>query len=88
MSYEYSLPGEKGIVAEGGEVHIRTPNGDTSFRIAGDKAKLRTRKLKSLSDKREYLAKKIRGRVGSQQRHMMTIPWSSVCHVQGDHFAL
>ena len=54
MSYEYSLPGEKGIVAEGGEVHIRTPNGDTSFRIAGDKAELRTKKLKSLSDKREY----------------------------------
>ena len=54
MFFEYSLPGEKGIVAEGGEVHIRTPNGDTSFRIAGDKAELRTRKLKSLSEKREY----------------------------------
>ena len=54
MSYEYSLTGEKGIVAEGGEVHIRTPDGDTSFRIAGDKAELRTKKLKSLSDKREF----------------------------------
>ena len=59
MSYEYSLPGEKGIVAEGGEVHIRTPDGDTSFRIAGDKAELRTKKLKSLSDKREYLPKNL-----------------------------
>ena len=57
MSYEYSLSGEKGIAAEGGEIHIRTPNGDTSFRIAGDKAELRTRKLKSLSDKREYQPK-------------------------------
>ena len=55
MVFEFSTPGENGIVAESGEVHIRTPDGDTSFRIAGDKAELRTKKLKSLSDKREYL---------------------------------
>ena len=41
-------------MAEGGEVHFRTPDGETSFRIAGDKAELRAKRLKSLSDKREY----------------------------------
>ena len=41
-------------MAESGEVHFTTPEGDTSFRIAGDKAELRAKKFKSLSEKRKF----------------------------------
>ena len=41
-------------MAESGEIHFTTPDGETSFRIAGDKAELRAKKLKSLSDKRKF----------------------------------
>ena len=57
LSYLLSsnISGDNGIVAESSEIHFRTLDGETSFRIAGDKAELRAKKFKSLSEKRKFL---------------------------------
>ena len=49
-----NISGDNGIVAESSEIHFRSPDGETSFRIAGDKAELRAKKFKSLSEKRKF----------------------------------
>ena len=48
------ISGDNGIVAKSGVIHFMTPDGGTSFRVAGGKAELRAKKFNSLSEKRKF----------------------------------